>query len=192
MRFDEKIAAFGTPAALKGGVLVPDPRWERTNIVRVTVPWPVSTGSRVIRVHKAVKDKFVALFTAWRDAGVLDRLKTMDGTLNVRMIRGSETSTALAKLSTHSWGAAIDLNAAWNKLGSPGAALGEVGSMAELIPFMAEHGFVSGSTFSRRDDMHGEVGAVQGGTLPGRGCMSKSERRHDRASSDDDDNKGWF
>lgn len=161
MRFDEKLAKFGAPATLKGGVLVPDINWERRNISRVTVPWPVSTGVRIIRVHKAVKDNFVALFEAWRDAGVLDRLKTMDGTFVVRMIRGAENSTALAKLSSHSFGTAIDLNAKWNVLNTAGAALGEEGSLVELLPFAEQCGFINGGQWKRRDQQHWEIGTKE-------------------------------
>lgn len=158
MRFDEKLAKFGAPATLKGGVLVPDINWERRNISRVTVPWPVSTGVRIIRVHKAVKDNFVALFEAWRDAGVLDRLKTMDGTLNVRMKRGYENSTALANLSTHAFGAAIDFNAKMLPLGKPGLPIGTEGSLAELYDIATEVGFVNGSGWHRPDPQHLEWG----------------------------------
>jgi hypothetical protein len=43
--------------------------------------------------------------------GLIAEIKTWDGLFNVRYQRGSRT-----KLSRHSWGLAIDMNAAWNPL----------------------------------------------------------------------------
>lgn len=82
---------------------------------------------------------------------------TYDGCFNIRYIRGSKT-----KLSIHSWGLAIDLNAANNPLG----ATKEQAIAKGLKPFTqlfdeiwADAGWTCGSTFSRSDGMHYEYTA---------------------------------
>lgn len=84
-------------------------------------------------------------------------IKTFDGLYNVRYIRGSRT-----KLSIHSWGLAIDLNATNNPLG-----LTRQAAMAKgLQPFTklfdeiwADAGWTCGVNFSRSDGMHFEYTA---------------------------------
>lgn len=159
----ERVKVYGKPCSLevKTQTLIPDKDWERKNIVMVHVPWPIEHSrygfQRPIRVHKLVVDKFSLLFRRWTEAGLLDRLKTFDGALNVRMKRGYEKSVDLSNLSTHSFGAAIDLNAKWNPLGhdtKPGAE----GALDELVPIARESGFVWGGDWKRPDKMHFEVG----------------------------------
>lgn len=47
------------------------------------------------------------------DRGFVRELKTWDGCFNIRAKRGAATA------SLHSWGLAVDLNAAWNGFGQP-------------------------------------------------------------------------
>src|SRR5690606_19427347 len=49
-----------------------------------------------------------------KERGLLDQLKTFDGCFNIRAARGSK------KPSTHSYGLALDINAATNGLGTKG------------------------------------------------------------------------
>ena len=63
-------------------------------------------------------------------------------------------------LSTHSWGAAIDLNVPWNGYGAVPAALGAHGSVRELVPIFESEGFAWGGYFkpqSIADGMHFEL-----------------------------------
>lgn len=47
-------------------------------------------------------------------ANLTSELKTWDGCFNIRSKRGSKS------ISLHSWGIAIDVNAAWNRFGKKG------------------------------------------------------------------------
>jgi hypothetical protein len=74
--------------------------------------------------------------------GHVNELKTWDGCFNIRKKRG------LSSASLHSWGIAIDVNAAWNALGkqptlSPG-----------FVKCFTDNGFEWGGTWKRLDGMH--------------------------------------
>lgn len=70
------------------------------------------------------------------------QLKTWDGCFNVRKKRG------LGSLSLHSWGLAIDVNAAWNQLNQkPTLSSGFISSFTDA-------GFEWGGTWERKDGMH--------------------------------------
>lgn len=160
MDLSERIAVFGQPAKIINGKLVPDVQWERASIVPVRLPWLMPSGPvmRVMRVHELVADQWVQLFSAWSDAGLLDRLLTYGGAYNCRMKRGHEASSQLKDLSTHAFGAAMDCNAVWNVLGKEPAPKGERGSLVELVPIAHACGFVWGGDFHRPDGMHFEIG----------------------------------
>ena len=75
-------------------------------------------------------------------------LKTFDGCFNIRKKRG------LNSLSLHSWGIAVDVNAAWNQLNkkptlSPG-----------FIKCFTDAGFNWGGNFTRIDGMHFELANI--------------------------------
>jgi len=170
----ERVKTYGKPATSvlvtdpatgqKKLKLVPSVEWERKNIVMVHVPWPLEHSrygfQRPIRVHKLVVDQFSLMFRRWKESGLLEHLKTMDGTLNIRMKRGKEASLDISNLSTHSFGAAIDLNARWNGLGKKPAPVGSEGSLIELVPIAQELGFVWGGEWKTPDAMHLEIGKV--------------------------------
>lgn len=72
-------------------------------------------------------------------------LKTWDGCFNVRLQRGSET-----EMSIHSWGIAIDVNAAWNRFG-------RVPTLSNtFVACFKKFGFDWGGDFKkpRKDGMH--------------------------------------
>jgi hypothetical protein len=160
MDVSERIAAYGLPAENIRGKLVPDVQWERESIVPVRLPWLMSNGKvmRVMRVHKRTVDQWSQLFSAWSDAKLLDRVLTYNGAYNCRMKRGYEQSTELKDLSTHAFGAAMDINAPWNPLGKQPAPEYERGSLVELVPIAYACGFVWGGDFHRPDGMHFEIG----------------------------------
>ncbi len=72
-----------------------------------------------------------------------DELHTFDGAFNIRMVRGSTVLT-----SAHSYGLAIDINAAENPLGSPPVL------SQELVSCFTRVGFDWGGNFHRMDGMH--------------------------------------
>lgn len=74
--------------------------------------------------------------------GLTKHIKTWDGCFNIRNKRG------LKSYSLHSWGIAIDINAAWNGLGKdPQMSL-------ELVDCFTDAGFDWGGYWRRKDGMH--------------------------------------
>jgi hypothetical protein len=81
-------------------------------------------------------------FTAILQNDLLEELKTWDGCFNIRQKRGA-TSWSL-----HSWGLAIDINAAWNRFG-------EVPTMSDdLVHCFTSNGFDWGGEWTKPDGMH--------------------------------------
>lgn len=76
------------------------------------------------------------------DRGLVDQIKTWDGCFNIRNKRGASSP------SLHSWGIAIDINAAWN-------GFGKTPTMSpELVKCFTDAGFDWGGTWSKPDGMH--------------------------------------
>ena len=102
-------------------------------------------GGKVISVtsHVAIADKLHAVFADLIAAGRIDLIQSYDGCYVLRQIRG------VAKPSLHSWGLAIDVNAAEFPLGS----LKQQDPV--LIEAFSNHGFFWGGDFRlRKDPMH--------------------------------------
>ena len=72
----------------------------------------------------------------------IDELKTWDGCFNIRQMKGS------SQASLHSWGLAVDVNAAWNPLGEK-PTLGEL-----FVSCWTDAGFDWGGNWDRPDGMH--------------------------------------
>jgi hypothetical protein len=107
----EIIAKYGQPGDL-------------SNIVMIQLPYPLRyaiTATKIVEVnkmqcHKLAAAHFLAVFNDLQAHYGLDKIKELGidlfgGCLNVRLQRGSKT-----KWSRHSWGIAIDLDPARNKL----------------------------------------------------------------------------
>jgi hypothetical protein len=142
--------------------------WATRNIVTITVPQlvgvPVPTGQASavlsrgkLTCHKLVKDKIPALFAAWDEAGLINRILTFDGSFEARLKRGRRVAT-LANLSNHSFGATFDINAALNPMGHTPALMGSRGCVRELVAIANDLGFYWGGHFGQPPDgMHFEV-----------------------------------
>ena len=78
-------------------------------------------------------------------------VKTWDGCFNVRLIRGSSDPD---DWSLHSWGIAIDINAAWNGLGKTPQM------SAALVKCFTDAGFDWGGTWKRKDGMHFQLSTI--------------------------------
>ena len=78
-------------------------------------------------------------------------VKTWDGCFNVRLIRGSSDPD---DWSLHSWGIAIDINAAWNGLGKAPQM------SAALVKCFTDAGFDWGGTWKRKDGMHFQLSTI--------------------------------
>lgn len=84
-----------------------------------------------------------SIFSEIEDEGLAQYVETFDGCWNVRRIRGIERHW-----STHTWGIAIDINAATNRLGqTPTMHSG-------IIEIFQKYGWRWGGEFQRVDGMH--------------------------------------
>ena len=120
-----------------------DPSNER-NMVMWDVPTELEIGHIPKRIY-CNKDLIGPLSQAFKnliDRKVVGQLKTWDGCFNIRKKRGGATS------SLHSWGIAIDVNAAWN-------GFGKTPTMSpEMVKCFTDAGFDWGGTWKKPDGMH--------------------------------------
>lgn len=161
MTSEERVVTFGIPMIQVGGVWTPSAKWEAAKLTPITVPWSNDgKKTKTFRCHVLAAPYFARLFDAWQEAKLMPLLLSFDGCWNPRMKRGMESSVKAADMSTHAFGAAIDINAQWNPLGKVGALPGVKGSVDHLVPIAEECGFFWGGDFKRRDDMHFELAAL--------------------------------
>lgn len=140
-----------TPSYVIQSFVIP----QLTNIPNSTGNPP--PGGRV-RCHQLAGPRFQALFQAWEDAGLMDRINDFSGPYNPRYIGGVVHDGNMSRLSKHSWGTAIDLNVDQNQRGVAPARLGEHGTILELVPIANALGFFWGGHYSRKlDGMHFEI-----------------------------------
>jgi hypothetical protein len=95
--------------------------------------------------HEALEQPLHQAFDLLCARGLAGELKTYDGCFCIRKMRGGNS------YSVHSWGLAVDFNAAQNPFG------GEVTFSDEFISCFAEAGFESGSLWSTKDGMHYQI-----------------------------------
>ncbi len=160
----EKHKLFGTiefkpaenPADPEAVIITND--W-KSNIKKFAIPQLVGVvGAGKLTqfdFHEKVGKQVQALFQAWEDHGHKDLIISFAGSWVPRFVRGSRTS-----LSSHAWGTAFDINAAWNARGSRPALVGEKGSVRELVTIAYDHGFWWGGYFDKPDGMHMEVAQI--------------------------------
>ncbi len=134
--------------------------WVERNIVVVTIPQlagiPGAGSTGKIQFHRLAADQVVALWQAWENEGLIDRVLSWGGSFVPRFIRGSRTT-----LSNHAFGSAFDINVPFNALGAIPALVGKKGSVRELVPLAHKHGFFWGGHFrGRPDGMHFEVARI--------------------------------
>ena len=97
------------------------------------------------------KDMILPLTKAFKNlisTGCVKELKTWDGCFNIRKKRG------LASMSLHSWGIAIDVNAAWNGLNK------EPQLSKEFVNCFTTAGFEWGGLWERSDGMHFQLKSI--------------------------------
>ena len=126
-----------------------DPTLERSMVV-----WDVPANLEVGVIPKKLycnKDMVAPLSQAFKnliDTGFIKELKTFDGCFNIRKKR------ALNSMSLHSWGIAIDVNAAWNGLNkTPQLSAG-------FVKCFIDAGFEWGGTWKRKDGMHFQLKSI--------------------------------
>lgn len=127
-----------------------DARWEAEALALVALPfslmlaWDHSKMVSSFRCHRRLTGIFGQVFERIVAVGLAWRVTSFGGCF---MYRPQRTGT---KLSTHSWGIAIDLNAETNGLGSPGDM--DPGVVQVFRDFGFEWG--GGWDGHRRDPMH--------------------------------------
>lgn len=148
------VATFGDPYQVMGedGLLSAEERfaWEaRLTSVEFHRPLPLSYGragqkATRMRCHGLVAPIFRSVWRAIAADAELDRhLRTYGGTYVFRPKRSYGE-----QLSTHSWGIAIDLNVATNRMGTPGDM------HPGVVQVFEAHGFVWGGRWRNPDPMH--------------------------------------
>jgi hypothetical protein len=127
-----------------------DPTLEHSMVV-----WDVPAILEVGIIPKKLycnKDMVAPLSQSFKnliDTGFVKELKTFDGCFNIRKKRG------LNSMSLHSWGIAIDVNAAWNQLNMvPTLSSG-------FVKCFTDAGFEWGGTWKGRvDAMHFQLRSI--------------------------------
>jgi len=147
---DQIIATFGDISAYirEDGQL--KPQWETEYLATARLPftiplsWDRTKQVRGIYCHRLLAPLVTKLFIEAGNRGLRGEIRTFGGCFNYRPKRQS------SKLSTHSWGIAIDLNPETNRQGSAGDM------SADLVALFREFGFKWGGDWggAGKDPMH--------------------------------------
>jgi hypothetical protein len=117
----------------------------------VAAVWPRYPGIKqpitAIYMNSFAYAPLIAVFRELISTGLVKELHTYDGCLNVRLKRG------VNEYSIHSWGLALDFNAALNPLGVKVGSRKDMFSH-EFLEVWRRHGWTCGASFSRPDGMH--------------------------------------
>lgn len=143
------VAAFGDVKANldDDGNLTQD--WMNANIGRAHLPYPLilswnhAQKVKSFACHRKLARLFEQAFYDIQQQGLVQEVQYFGGCLNVRQKRTSP------KLSSHSWGIAIDLNPETNALGTRGKMNGDVVAIFERLNFKW-----GGSFTGKKDPMH--------------------------------------
>jgi hypothetical protein len=98
--------------------------------------------------NKLMIQPLTTAFSNLISRNLIHELKTWDGCFNIRKKRG------LASMSLHSWGLAIDVNAAWNGLNVKPVL------SPEFVKCFTDAGFDWGGTWTRKDGMHFQLAKI--------------------------------
>lgn len=133
----QALKKYGDPTLEKGMVLWDVP----TNLEIGIIP-------KKIYCNKDMVQPLTVAFTNLIQRGFVSELKTWDGCFNIRKKRG------LSSMSLHSWGIAIDVNAAWNGLGK------EPTLSSGFVKCFTDAGFDWGGVWNRKDGMHFQLSKI--------------------------------
>jgi hypothetical protein len=127
-----------------------DPKNEVKYMTLWDVPSHLELGVIPKRLYcnKLMIGPLMQAFSNIIERGLIDELKTWDGCFNVRRKRG------LTSMSLHSWGLAVDINAAWNGLGK------EPTMSQKLVKCFTDCGFDWGGNWNRKDGMHFQLRSI--------------------------------
>ena len=116
--------------------------------------WDVPSELEIGVIPKRIycnKDMVGPLEKAFRnliERGKIEELRTWDGCFNIRRKRGA------ASASLHSWGIAIDINAAWNRFG------GTPTLSQAFVQCFKDAGFDWGGDWTKKDGMHFQLARI--------------------------------
>jgi hypothetical protein len=116
--------------------------------------WDVPTELEIGSIPKRIycnKDMIAPLAKAFENlisTGNVKELRTWDGCFNIRKKRGASSS------SLHSWGIAIDVNAAWNGFGK------QPTMSAGFVKCFKDAGFDWGGDWTKKDGMHFQLARI--------------------------------
>ena len=149
---------YGNPRGRNGAA---SPTWEARNLVRLAPPFVMRFMGKpisAIRIHRKCADSLDRVLRAiWAASGqqqaVIDAWGMSDyaGAYNYRLTRGG------ASLSSHSWGCAIDFDAARNAFGDPTPNFANV---PEVLKAFADEGWTWGGNWRKKDGMHWQAAGV--------------------------------
>jgi len=120
------------------------------NMVLWDIPAELEIGAIPKRLY-CNKDLVIPLEQAFKNIisrRLVTQLKTWDGCFNIRKKRGASSA------SLHSWGIAIDINAAWNGFGKKPTM------SSELAQCFIDAGFEWGGLWSKPDGMHFQLSKI--------------------------------
>jgi hypothetical protein len=109
-----------------------------------------------LRFFKPAHAQLLAAFAEIEQAGLKARLVSIAGSFNPRLQR-RKGGGPVESPSNHSFGTAFDINSDTNAQGKTPPAVGQPGSVRELVPIFEKHGFRWGGLFPTPDGMHFEV-----------------------------------
>jgi hypothetical protein len=127
------------------GTIEPDAPWVRKNIVSATLP----IMGRVT-CHRLMIPQLRGALQDVVDAGLASSLKTFDGCYVPRFIESNPENS----ISLHTWGIAIDMDAATNYRGIAGTM------NPEVVKIFKNWGFRWGGDWRYTDPMHFELSAL--------------------------------
>jgi hypothetical protein len=148
----EMVRAFGNPNP------------QGTYLTTITLPYTMfydGNPVKTMRCHKLIANDFLNVFKDLLAHYGYAKLKELDitdfgGCFNYRLMRGSTT-----KLSAHSWGTAIDLDANRNTLRESSAtARFARPEYKAMIDIFYKHGFISLGREKNYDWMHFQHGGI--------------------------------
>jgi hypothetical protein len=155
MTQEQLIARFGNPMTNRLA-------FERRHMVLVETEYYGLHNRNIpsrMYMNRLLQDPLYKVMDKLIMVGLIKEIKTWDGLFNVRYQRDSRT-----KLSRHSWGLAIDMNAAWNPLvkvtTANRAALrkANVKWSERFLQVWRDNGFECGADWKDRiDGMHFEL-----------------------------------
>jgi len=126
-------ARFGDPAANESKFMT---------VFDVPADLEIGFIPKKVYCNKVMQEPLLQAFKNLIATGHVKELKTWDGCFNIRKKRGATSA------SLHSWGIAVDLNAAWNGFGK------EPKLSAGFVKCFTDAGFDWGGLWKTKDGMH--------------------------------------